>query len=105
MPFAPGEQVNLRFEGNQDTARLVAGGAEFTVANGGLRAMRDGGLVAIVQLPMVGPAVVDYEFADGEHVEIGKLRVISEQGHRALPNRDVAVGDPGTVKPRQYTGR
>jgi hypothetical protein len=93
MPFLAGEQVNLRFEGDPDTARLVAGNAEYTVANGGLQLMIDDGLVAIVQLPMIGPAEIDYVFSAGAHRETGKLRITaSSPAAQPAPSPERPVG-------------
>ncbi|HTE60134.1 MAG TPA: hypothetical protein VK631_07260 [Solirubrobacteraceae bacterium] len=100
MPFHPGEQVNLRFVGDPETARLVVGHAEYTVANRGLEPKRDGGLIAIIQLPAVAPTIVEYEFSDGDRRERGKLRVVEP----SQPAEPPAAATPGSVQPRQRGG-
>jgi len=98
MPFAPGEQVNLRFVGDAATGKLTtSNGQELTVANGGLRRMDDGALVAILQMPTV-PTVVDYTFQVGDEItDRGKLRVVSP-GQRPAPP---APEQSGVVRPRR----
>jgi hypothetical protein len=102
MPFYLGERVNLRFEGDPATARLTIGTTVHTVHNGGLEAQRDGGLIAVVQLPStVGE--VDYVFTDASEIEqTGKLRVIGER-RTTLPGADETLAEPtATVTPAQH---
>jgi hypothetical protein len=84
MPFYLGEWVNLRFTGDHDTARLELLGREYTVANGGLAPQRDGGLIAVLQLPSQ-PGAYTYLFTDDEGAhDSRKLRVIGE--YRQTPD-------------------
>lgn len=87
MPaYDPGDLVNLRFEGDAATAELIADGASYTVAGGGLQAMADGGLIAVVALPAAGPRDVPYEFrAGGQTLRRGVLRVRAAARHDSRP--------------------
>lgn len=100
MPFQANERVNLRFEGDPDTAVLTFEGREFTVANGGLALQRDGGLIVILQLPYA-LGIYPYEFRDDQgHHETGKLRV-TEARRRSTA---APVTGPQSVAPRRYKG-
>lgn len=82
MPFAPGEQVNLRFTGNPDNAVFRFLGQPYTVANGGLEPKRKSALHPTVRMPRQ-PGKYPYEFeSDGEVTATGHLRVTTGEAHR-----------------------
>ena len=97
MPFYRGERVNLRFVGKPDVALLQIAGRHLTVANGGLAAQRDGGLIAVVQLPDRDTEVT-YAFADGEVTETGKLRVVGARTFTEVDADMAAAVIPGVVE-------
>lgn len=85
MPFYPGEEVNLRFVGNPETAALTFLGQAYTVANGGLEVKLQGALVAVLRLPRV-VGTYPYEFTDGTSTETGHLRVKGDPPRQMTPS-------------------
>lgn len=95
MPFGPGEEVNLRFIGDPETAVFRFLGQAYTVANGGLERKRKSALHPTIRLPRT-PGKYAYEFeTDGEVTRNGHLRVTRHQ--RRAPA--VAIAPPADDRP------
>lgn len=100
--LAPGELVNLRFTSEYpESAKLTFDGRNYTIANGGLDLKRDGGLIAILTMPLTEGAHV-YEFRDSSGLlKTGKYRVGGRRRDarprpRRAPEAPVGYTGPGS---------